>query len=64
LVCKSNGKPLRPSILPGIKVDGLENPPVIQIIDKKKRNLYTVRMNGFKFRSKVFKAGRFTLIPG
>jgi len=51
--------------LPLIRTQGLDKPPVIQIINEKRKEIvYTVRANAFNYRPKVFEKGLYTVRIG
>ena len=51
--------------LPEIRVNGLDNPPVVQVIDELSGEIiYTLRIKGDSFTPKVFKEGVYTIKVG
>jgi hypothetical protein len=51
--------------LPTLKVSGLEEPAVLQVIDESNNEIvYTLRLKGDTFRPKVFKRGSYTIRIG
>ena len=50
--------------LPKIVVEGLEQPPLIQVIDEKGEVVYTIRAINNEFKPKVFADGTYKVIVG
>ncbi len=49
--------------LPEIRVEGVEYPPLIQVISETNNEvIYTVRMKDFNFQPKIFEQGLYTII--
>lgn len=58
-----NYSPSAAVTLPAFQVKGLEQPPVIQVIDEANDEIiYTVRMDDFSFEPTVFREGNYTVI--
>ena len=50
--------------LPKIEVQGLPQPPIVQVIDERGKIVYTVRASGNEFEPKVFEQGDYKIIVG